>query len=348
MSQGFKTKAGVCQQIFFGSMGRGKLLSSHQRSQIDAYKACGKSNREIASLIGKSANAVNQHVKRGSCTAPGKSSGRKPSLSLRDRRQIIRDVQQSGDSIPNVRARTGVAASRWTVWRAVRQCPNVEYVSGQSAWKPHHVTARLDWATRHASWTSEWQRVVFSDEKKWNLDGPDNLHSYWHDLRQEPRIFKRRQMGGGSVMTWAAFGHSGQTRLQVVDGRMNSKQYTEMLEKCLLPAGRRIGGSRWIFQQDGASIHTSKLTMDFLQRKRVRVLDWPALSPDLNPIENLWGILARQVYSNGKQYSSTAELSEAVRVAWAGIGLDTRRKLVASMHARCLEVLKSQGGKTRF
>lgn len=75
---------------------------------------------------------------------------------------------------------------------------------------------------QHASWTDEWLSVVFSDEKNWDLDEPDGLHYHWHDLRKEPQLFKKRQEGGGCVVTWAAFRVQGQTQLHVVHGRMNA------------------------------------------------------------------------------------------------------------------------------
>ena len=59
------------------------------------------------------------------------------------------------------------------------------------------------------TWNEEWRKVVWSDEKKFNLDGPDGFSYYWHDLRKEEEIFSSRAQGGGSIMIWASFGWGG-------------------------------------------------------------------------------------------------------------------------------------------
>ncbi|GBL56177.1 hypothetical protein AVEN_20045-1, partial [Araneus ventricosus] len=66
--------------------------------------------------------------------------------------------------------------------------------------KPHHKEARLQCDKQHMSFVDMWLNVIFSDEKKWNSDGPDGFACYWHDLRKEPSGMFTRQHGSGSLM----------------------------------------------------------------------------------------------------------------------------------------------------
>lgn len=78
------------------------------------------------------------------------------------------------------------------------------------------------------------------------------------------------------------------------------------------------------------------------------MLDWPSKSPDLNPIENLWAILSRRVYPNGKQYDSVALLKAALFEAWEAIPVALLASLIESMPRRCVEVLVKKGNKTHY
>lgn len=93
-------------------------------------------------------------------------------------------------------------------------------------------------------------------------------------------------------------------------------------------------------QQDGVSIHTSYLTQEWFGEYNVNVIKWPAYSPDLSPMENLWGILARSVFQNGKQYATVKDLEAAVNKCWAEVSLRTIRKLIDSMPDRICAIIE--------
>jgi len=65
-----------------------------------------------------------------------------------------------------------------------------------------HKEIRLAWCLDKINIGQHWNQVVFSDEKKFNLGGPNGFAYYWRDLRKEKLIFSKRQQGGGGVMIW--------------------------------------------------------------------------------------------------------------------------------------------------
>lgn len=116
----------------------------------------------------------------------------------------------------------------------------------------------------------------------------------------------------------------------------------------MLPFAHKNYGTDFVLMQDNASIHASYATTEFFTEAGVQLLDWPARSPDYNPIENVWAILARKVYSHGKQYSYVAELTVAVMEAWDSVTMKTLLDLMTSMPSRCFKVARKNGDKTHY
>lgn len=81
----------------------------------------------------------------------------------------------------------------------------------------------------------KWRRTVFSDEKRFSLDGPDGAAYYWADNRVEKRFFSKRQQGGGGVMVWGCFCWRGKPALVVIPRTMTSLNYCQLRAEHLLP-----------------------------------------------------------------------------------------------------------------
>lgn len=90
-----------------------------------------------------------------------------------------------------------------------------------------------------------------------------------------------------------------------------------------MPSHAETLGKNWIFQNDGASIHRSNFTKMCFLNKRVDVMETPAKSPDLNFIENHWGIIARSVYSGNRPFELVGDLCEVILEEWIKIGSET-------------------------
>ena len=80
----------------------------------------------------------------------------------------------------------------------------------------------------------------------------------------------------------------------------------------------------------------------------MQVMDWPACSPDLNPIENVWGLLSRSVYGSGHQYDSEKDLKEAIWSAWRHLDENIIKALISSMKNRCIDVISKEEGITSY
>ena len=120
-------------------------------------------------------------------------------------------------------------------------------------------------------------------------------------------------------MTWAAISSFGRLSLVFVEGRMNSNSYLTMLEANLVPFLQKYRRLKFIFQQDNASIHVSSASKRWFTAKKIDLLDWPAKSPDLNIIENVWSLLAKDVYDNSRQFDNISQLKEAIEKAWGNL-----------------------------
>eukprot|EP00477_Mikrocytos_mackini_P003296 GAHX01004137.1.p2 GENE.GAHX01004137.1~~GAHX01004137.1.p2 ORF type:complete len:122 (-),score=20.94 GAHX01004137.1:72-437(-) len=121
-----------------------------------------------------------------------------------------------------------------------------------------------------------------------------------------------------------------------------------MKEEAIPTFNTCMGRRNYVFQQDNAPCHVSVFSKKFFEDNKVALMDWPACSPDLNPIENLWAILSGMIYKGGRVFSSKKELTERVLKCWNKIDLSICENLVNSMDSRCEKVLESNGDIIKY
>ena len=156
------------------------------------------------------------------------------------------------------------------------------------------------------------------------------------------------QHGGSSVMVGAASCQTGQVGFTFISGRISSVDYQHVLEEHLLLMASSIVGNDWLFLQDNASIHRSRSTKNWLQAKGILTLDFPARSPDLNPVKNFWADLVRNIYANGRQYKTVSDLRQSIIAAWNQMPQNIFQGLVGSMPDCMYDAVYNHSKSTKY
>lgn len=149
-------------------------------------------------------------------------------------------------------------------------------------------------------------------------------------------------------MVWGAISIRGTLSLQFPSSKMNSNEYTNVLQSSLLPFMRTREGASFKFMHDNAPIHGSSTTKKWLQENNIPSINWPPCSPDQNPMENIWGIVSRRVYAENRQFSNISELKRAILTSWRAISDLDCSALILSMPDRIFELIKKNGGNTKY
>ena len=146
-------------------------------------------------------------------------------------------------------------------------------------------------------------------------------------------------------MVWGYMSAAATGEVKFIDGIMDSTMYCNILKEKMVPSLRKLG-KRAVFQHDNDPKHRFKRTIAFLEKRKLKVLEWPSMSPDLNPIEPLWGILKRKLEE--RRVSNIRQLREVITEKWKNIPAKTCATLVSSMLNRIKAVLKNNGSHTKY
>ncbi|GFX03567.1 transposable element Tcb2 transposase [Trichonephila clavipes] len=212
-----------------------------------------------------------------------------------------------------------------------------------------HSTARLQWCREHHNWTEQdWACVLFSYESRFSLSSDCRCQLIWRESGNAYRpenIQEKDRYPTCSIMVLADIMINGRTRLHVVaNGTMTGQRY---IDEVLLPHVRLFRGAvgdKFVFMDDNATCHRTLAVQDCLDSEGIQRLVWPARSPDLNPIENVWDALGRQVAGRNYPPTNKNTLIRALTEEWDKLPQQLLDNVVKSMVRRVECCITLHGG----
>jgi transposase len=335
-------------------------ISSADKENILSLAANGHSCRSIAARLGLGKSTVNRTLQNLGTNHPLPAAGRPSKLSARDQHAILSQIT-TGKAANAVQATHHINSiitnpvSSETVRRVLKKNSFKAVVKKK---KPllssRHRQRRLAFALKYREWTVEdWKRVIWSDETKINRIGSDGRQWVWKEVGEgliDREVQGTVKYGGGNLMVWGCMGWNGVRQLAEVQGKMNAEQYVSILEDHMLPSLEESGidEEKVIFQQDNDPKHTSKRAKKWMEDHGISLLDWPAQSPDLNPIEHLWGHVKKELCKYPTQAKGAWELWDRLAEVWNRIPVEVCQNLIESMPRRLEAVIKAKGGHTKY
>jgi transposase len=215
-----------------------------------------------------------------------------------------------------------------------------------------HARIRRQWAEEHKNWTEEqWFQVFWTDET-WVKPGRHRKVKVTrrkgealHPDCVEPKVQKRiGWMFWGGIS--GRFGKGPGLFWEKGWGTINSQSYCEHVVPLMADYVSRGG---LLLMQDNAGGHAAKDTLAYMRNMGLVPIFWPALSPDLNPIETLWNRIKDIIEEKDPEiHRSYPKLRRAIIEAWETITDEEIRDLIRTMPARCQAVIDADGWHTKY
>lgn len=332
-------------------------LNEAQRNQAVGMIRAGVSQNEVSRRFGVHRNTISalwRRYQQSGNTRDRRRSGRPRVTSLRQDTYIrvthlrnrLQTAALTARSIPGLRNISPRTVRNRLRERNIRpRRPAIRPVLQR-----RHRVARLAWCRAHLRFTRrDWARILFSDESRFHLDSSDGRSRVYRrvgERYQDNCVVERRLFGGDSIMVWGGITGNARTPLVVINGNLTGARYRdEILQAHVVPFVRQHAVT---LQHDNARPHVARVVTDFLTQQNVNVLPWPAVSPDLSPIEHAWDEMERRLRQLPNQPVTLAELSRALVRIWNGIPQAFFTNLVGSMRRRCNACITANGGHTRY
>ncbi|GFU00523.1 transposable element Tcb2 transposase [Trichonephila clavipes] len=178
----------------------------------------------------------------------------------------------------------------------------------------------------------------------------NRLHGRDRGSRNNPAfVHKSVRFGGGGVLVYGGISTDGRTYLYIIrGGPLTARRYKdEILRPIVIPYAAAIGDD-FILMVDNCRPHRANLVENFLFKEGIVRMEWPACSPDMNPIEHVWDALGRRVACRQPPSQTLQELGRAILEEWDRIPQLVINSLIDSMPQRCSTLLAVRGNHTPY
>ncbi|GFV14756.1 transposable element Tcb2 transposase [Trichonephila clavipes] len=157
------------------------------------------------------------------------------------------------------------------------------------------------------------------------------------------------RFGGGGVLVYGGISIDGHTDLSIIrDGNLPARRYRdEILRPIVVPYAAAIRDD-FILMKDNCRPHRANLVEDFLFEEGIVRMEWPACSPDMNPIEHVWDALGRRVAGRRPPPQTLQEMERALLEEWDRISQLVINSLIDPMPQRCSTLLAFLGNHTFY
>ncbi|GFT02831.1 transposable element Tc3 transposase [Trichonephila clavipes] len=194
----------------------------------------------------------------------------------------------------------------------------------------------------------QWASVLFTDESRFTMGSDSGRLLIWREQRtryHQSNTVERHSYRGGGILVWAGISLGGHTDLHVFHGgTVTGLRYRdEILDPYVRPYAAAIGND-FILMDDNAQPHRARIVEEYLEDHGLERMEWPARSPDLNPIEHLWDYLGREVAALNPPPRSLHELKQGLLCVWSSLPIPVSDNLINSMGNRCRQCIQVRGG----
>jgi len=199
---------------------------------------------------------------------------------------------------------------------------------------------RVKYAEEMLDREHDWPFTVFTDEASFWLSKSEPNYR-WTDESME---IKGRGTHGPKIHVWGGITARGPLKLEVFESNLIAEDYIKIVKRKVKEMDD-IYPEGWIWQQDGSGVHRANLVKDFLNSVE-NTLDFPAYSPDLSPIENIWGWLKNEV--NREMPKTVDSLKRCIRKHWRRLSVDFLAPYFESLPKRMHMIIENNGNKIKY